>query len=589
MEINTINIPIVVDNEVVGVYGISRDITDHIRYTEQIEKLSNDYTLILNAVSEGIFGLDNGGRVTFINPAGAHMLGFGQDEITGRHYLDHIQQTALDGNHYRPEESPLIRAVQAGESYQSKEAVLWRKDGSSFLAEYQVTPLFDKGERKGAVVVFRDITDEQEIIRAKELAEKADQAKSEFLAIMSHELRTPMNGIIGMTDLLAETELDEEQRGYAEIISASSTSLLYILNEILDFSKIEAGKMTLSCEPVSLRELLDSITELFMPKAREKNIELSCRIAGDVPELIMGDAARLRQVLVNLVSNAVKFTEKGQVAIRLDAEFCGESRKLALRFSVRDTGIGIPPGKQPLLFQSFSQLHPSINRKYGGTGLGLAICKRLVELMGGAISVESEVGSGSDFYFTLPVDLDPEGSPAEEEEGSGEPEPAREELAEQARAEAELGRAETSAGSEWPVPVRGRWPEADYGPMRILIAEDHPVNQKLLLTILGKRGYTADLVDNGEAALQAVLHEPYDLVFMDVQMPGMSGLTAADSIRREAPLEYQPFITAVTAYAREEDRERCRAAGMDDFVSKPFLTADIDRILKKCRSRRVIS
>ncbi|WP_238650689.1 PAS domain S-box protein [Paenibacillus piscarius] len=589
VEINTINIPIVVDNEVVGVYGISRDITDHIRYTEQIEKLSNDYTLILNAVSEGIFGLDNEGRVTFINPAGAHMLGFGQDEITGRHYLDHIQQTALDGNHYQPEESPLIRAVQAGQSYQSKDAVLWRKDGSSFLAEYQVTPLFDKGERKGAVVVFRDITDEQEIIRAKELAEKADQAKSEFLAIMSHELRTPMNGIIGMTDLLAETELDEEQRGYAGIISESSTSLLYILNEILDFSKIEAGKMTLTHEPVSLRELLDNITELFMPKAREKGIELSSRIAGDVPELIMGDAARLRQVLVNLVSNAVKFTEKGQVAIRLDAEVCGENRELTLRFSVRDTGIGIPPEKQPLLFQSFSQLHPSINRKYGGTGLGLAICKRLVELMGGAITVESEVGAGSDFYFTLPVGTDPEGSRADTADGSGEPDPARGELAERAHAEAELGRAQSAAGSELPVPAGEDCPEAGVSSMRILIAEDHPVNQKLLLTMLGKKGYTADLVDNGEAALQAVLHEPYDLVFMDVQMPGMSGLTATDSIRREASLEHQPFITAVTAFAREEDRERCRAAGMDDFVSKPFLSADIDRILRKCRSRQVIS
>ncbi|MFD2882206.1 PAS domain S-box protein [Paenibacillus rhizoplanae] len=237
VEINTINIPIVVDHQVVGVYGISRDITDHIRYTEQIEKLSNDYTLILNAVSEGIFGLDNEGRVTFINPAGAHMLGFECDEIAGHPYLDPIQQTALDGNHYRPEESPLMRAVRAGEAHQSLDAVLWRKDGSSFLAEYQVTPLFDKGERKGAVVVFRDTTGEKEIIRAKELAEKADQAKSEFLAIMSHELRTPMNGIMGMTDLLSETELTEEQRGYAQIISESSTSLLYILNEILDFSK----------------------------------------------------------------------------------------------------------------------------------------------------------------------------------------------------------------------------------------------------------------------------------------------------------------------------------------------------------------
>ncbi|OMF86351.1 PAS domain S-box protein [Paenibacillus sp. FSL R7-0337] len=564
VEINTINIPIVVDHQVVGVYGISRDITDHIRYTEQIEKLSNDYTLILNAVSEGIFGLDNEGKVTFINPAGAHMLGFECDEITGQPYLYPIQQTALDGNHYRPDESPLMRAVRAGEAHQSLDAVLWRKDGSSFLAEYQVTPLFDKGERKGAVVVFRDTTGEKEIIRAKELAEKADQAKSEFLAIMSHELRTPMNGIMGMTDLLAETELTEEQRGYAQIISDSSASLLYILNEILDFSKIEAGKMTLTHEPVCLAELLDNITELFMPKAREKNIELSCRMAADVPELIMGDAARLRQVLVNLVSNAVKFTETGQVSILLSREYSRGRRKLTLKFSVADTGIGIPPEKQPLLFQSFSQLHPSINRKYGGTGLGLAICKKLVELMGGAITVESVVGEGSNFYFILPVDieLEPEGVWEDTVIVS---EPA-------------------SASERISSPEEGE-PASEFGTLRILVAEDHPVNQKLLVTMLDKRGYAADLVDHGEAAVQAVLRERYDLVFMDVQMPGMSGLTATARIREQAPAPHQPYIAAVTAYARKEDRERCYAAGMDDFVSKPFLAADIDRVLEHCSHR----
>ncbi|MEI2398627.1 MULTISPECIES: PAS domain S-box protein [Paenibacillus] len=588
VEINTINIPIIVDKQVVGVYGISRDITDRIRYTEQIEKLGNDYTLILNAVSEGIFGLDTEGKVTFINPAGAQMLGFEYGEITGHPYLDHLQQTALYGIHYRPEESPLMRAVRAGESHQSKDAVLWRKDGSSFLAEYQVTPLFDKGERKGAVVVFRDITDEKEIIRAKELAEKADQAKSEFLAIMSHELRTPMNGIMGMTDLLMETELNEEQRGYAEIISDSSASLLYILNEILDFSKIEAGKMTLTHEPVSLEGLLENVTELFAPKAREKGIELSCHKAPDVPELIMGDAARLRQVLVNLVSNAVKFTEEGQVSIRLGTEYCRDRRKLILKFSVLDTGIGIPPEKQPLLFQSFSQLHPSINRKYGGTGLGLAICKRLVELMGGAITVESVEGEGSDFYFTLPIDIDID--PDEGWAESADSAESNQHVSVPVTPADQGGSAGSSLapeadGKELLLPAQGGLPAANFGPMSILIAEDHPVNQKLLLTMLRTRGYTADLVDNGSGALQAVLRKPYDLVFMDVQMPVMSGLTATARIRQQAPPDHQPYITAVTAYARDEDRERCFSVGMDDFVSKPYLTTDIERVLQHCRNR----
>lgn len=420
VEINTTNIPIIVDDQVVGVYGISRDITERIRYTEQIEKLSNEYTLILNSVSEGIFGLDMEGKVTFINPAGLHMLGYEHDEIMGHSYLGHIQQTALDGSYYHPEDSPLMKAIRTGVSYQSNDAVLWRKDGSSFLAEYQVTPLFDNGEPKGVVVVFRDITDEKEIIRAKESAEKADQAKSEFLAIMSHEIRTPMNGIVGMTDLLAETDLDEEQLGYTDIIKESSTSLLSILNEILDYSKIEAGKMMILNEPVQLQVVLDSVIDLFSAKAMEKSIQLSCRIASGVPPLIMGDSGRIRQVLVNLVSNAIKFTEKGSISVYVEQEMSANQKKATLKFNVKDTGIGIPIEKQHQLFQSFYQLHSSFNRKYGGTGLGLSICKKLVELMGGAIGVESSEGEGSNFYFTLQIH--PERKDEGVEEGTAQPE-----------------------------------------------------------------------------------------------------------------------------------------------------------------------
>ncbi|WP_157794112.1 PAS domain-containing hybrid sensor histidine kinase/response regulator [Paenibacillus donghaensis] len=577
VEINTTNIPIIIEEQVVGVYGISRDITERIRYTEQIEKLSNEYTLILNAVSEGIFGLDLEGKVTFINPAGMYMLDFEYNEIMGHPYLGYFQQTALDGIHYEPEQSPLIQAINSGVSYLSKDAVLWRKDGSSFLAECQVTPLFDKGERKGAVVVFRDITDEKEIIRAKETAEKADQAKSEFLAIMSHELRTPMNGIIGMTDLLAETELNEEQRGYAEIISESSASLLYILNEILDFSKIEAGKMTLLQEPVCLITVMDSVLELFAAKAAEKNIKLAYSLNAGVPELIISDAARLRQILVNLVSNAVKFTDSGEVRIYIEKEDCSSTKKLILKFNIQDTGIGIPVGKQPQLFQSFSQLHPSINRKYGGTGLGLAICKKLVELMGGAIGVESSEGSGSNFYFTLPLEY-------------GEAYLVNNELA--AAVEERMDTPEVSRQGREAADLQGmllaeplKLPAPKFGPLNILIAEDHPVNQKLLLTLLQKRGYQAHLAENGQEALQEVQQNRYDLVFMDVQMPVMSGLTAAARIREQLPSGQQPMIVAVTAYARPEDRERCEAVGMNDFISKPYVSAEIERILKQLRDK----
>ncbi|MBY9080108.1 PAS domain S-box protein [Paenibacillus sp. HN-1] len=557
IEINTTNIPMIVGGRVVGVYGISRDITERTRYVEQIEKLGNEYTLILNAVSEGIFGLDREGKVTFINPAGAYMLDFEYDDILGLSYRDIIHQTALDGTSYLPEEAPLLKAIGRGVSHQGKEAVLWRRDGTSFLASYQLTPLFDKGEYVGAVIVFRDITDEREILQAKESAEKADQAKSEFLAIMSHELRTPMNGIMGMTELLSQTGLNEEQRAYVDIIGDSSDSLLNILNEVLDFSKIEAGKMAIAREPFAPGEVLESVIELFRAKAKEKNLDFSGSMGPGVPEVIVGDAARLRQILVNLISNAVKFTEIGSILIDIGAEYGGSPGQYALTVHVRDTGIGIAPEKAPLLFQSFSQLHPSINRKYGGTGLGLAICRKLVELMGGMIGVESVPEQGSDFYFTLPVD-----TPEWEENGDH---------AENEYDDASADR-EESVGQ---LPGRPK-----FGPLRILIAEDQPVNQKLLSTMLQKRGYEADLAENGEETIRAAMEDHYDVIFMDVQMPVMSGLTAAARLRDMLPADRLPYIVAVTAYAGKEDRERCIAVGMRDFISKPFLSSEIERVLR---------
>ncbi|WP_052702791.1 PAS domain-containing hybrid sensor histidine kinase/response regulator [Paenibacillus beijingensis] len=401
IEVSVINVPIVLDNRIVGVYGITTDITERKRYIEQIEKLSYEHSLILNSVSEGILGLDLEGRTTFINPSGASMLGFTQDELLSSGKRGFLQQTMAGGTHFAPGDSPIRHALQEGLSLQNKEAVFWRKDGSSFLASYHVTPLFDGWQRKGAVVVFFDITNEKEIIRAKEAAEHADRAKSEFLAIMSHEIRTPMNGIIGMTEMLTETELSQEQRTYTDIILRSSDKLLNILNEILDLSKIEAGKMELASEPYKLREVMDGMLELFAARAAEKNIALTCSIADDVPDLLIGDEARLRQVLINLVGNGVKFTDHGSVTLTVRNESAAGSEDILLRFKVKDTGIGIPLDKQDLLFQSFSQLHPAISRKYGGTGLGLSICKKFVELMGGSIGVESREGEGSTFDFSL--------------------------------------------------------------------------------------------------------------------------------------------------------------------------------------------
>ncbi|WP_159887912.1 PAS domain S-box protein [Paenibacillus puerhi] len=555
IEISVANIPIVVDDKVVGVYGISSDITERKRYMEQVEKLSYEHGMILNAVTEGIFGMDMEGRTTFLNPAGAAMLGYTAEEMIGHSYLDVIQQTRGDGSQYAAGEAPIYLSLKEGRTYESKEAVFWRKDGSSFLVEYRVTPLVDNELTVGAVVVFRDMTDEKEIIRAKEFAEQADRAKSEFLAIMSHELRTPMNGIIGMTGLLAETDLSEEQLSYTEIISQSSRALLHILNEILDFSRIEAGKMVLNQEPVEVKQVIASVMELFSSKITEKQLELIWDPDPSIPEVIIADEVRLRQVLVNLIGNAVKFTDNGTISLKVIATPEPADGHIWLHFTVKDSGIGIPFERQGQLFQSFSQLHPSINRKYGGTGLGLAISKKLVELMGGTIGVESQKGEGATFYFTIQAALPPDKN---REERSG-----------------------TNGVSSVPPAVVPLLPPAQFGPIRILIAEDHPVNQKLWTAILRKRGYEADMAQNGEEAVKGVLNGNYDIVFMDIQMPVMDGIEATSEILRSMPASRCPAIIAVTAFARKEDREMCLANGMHDFISKPILVAEVDRLLKK--------
>ncbi|OMF92729.1 PAS domain-containing protein [Paenibacillus sp. FSL R7-0273] len=359
-------------------------------------------SLILNSVSAGIFGLDTEGRAIFINREGADMLGYHPSELAGVHLMDLINQTHGSTSSYAPLECPVRHTLDDGAIRSSSDEIFWRKDGTSFFVTYRIAPLLDKGFICGVVVSFADITNEREIRRAKESAEQAAQAKSDFLAMMSHEIRTPMNGMIGMADLLLETELEEEQRSYAEILRSSSYSLLQILNDILDFSKMEAGKMQLQSETVDLREMIESVIDLFTPKAEERQLSLRWWADTSVPDVVTTDPSRLRQIIVNLVGNALKFTERGSVTLSVKNIPLPGSPEYLLEFSVRDTGVGIADSKLNLLFQSFSQLHPFINRKYGGTGLGLAICKQLVELMGGTIFVESEEGRGSIFRFMLP-------------------------------------------------------------------------------------------------------------------------------------------------------------------------------------------
>ncbi|WP_433708620.1 PAS domain S-box protein [Paenibacillus illinoisensis] len=548
IETRVINVPIILEDRVVGVYGITSDITESKRYVEEIENLSYERALILNAMSEGVIGLDPNGTLIFANPAAAEMMGFCPTEMNGVHFEQIIQQMQNEAIPYPVNESPIVKAVREGRSLPRSESVFWRQDGSSFLAEFQLKPIMDQGNTRGGVLVFRDMTSVNDIIRAKELAEQADRAKSEFLAIMSHELRTPLNGIMGMAHLLKETELDEEQSGFAEIIIDSGESLLHILNEILDFSKIEAGKMDLARDAVDIQDMLASVVELFALKAAEKNIELYCEMSDQVPERVRGDETRIRQILINLVGNAVKFTEKGSIQIRVSVNVPedGDPNKLQLSFVVKDTGIGIAMDKQHQLFQSFSQLDPAINRKYGGTGLGLAISKKLVELMDGAIGVHSEMGKGAEFHFTLLL---------------------------------EKWQDESGDGME---ATDHTWVEDDQSLLaaniRILIAEDQAVNSHLMEELLRKLGGVCDIVENGEEAVRALERESYDIVFMDIKMPIMDGIEATCKIRQSHP--EIPVIAAITAFAGESDREACLECGMQDFISKPFSSSEITRVLR---------
>ncbi len=481
--------------------------------------------------------------LVFVNPAFARITGYAPEEVLGRN-CRFLQGPGTEREAVRT----LRRAIAEAEAV-TVEMTNHRKDGRRFVNELRMAPVKDaRGRVLAFVGIQHDVTArkraEKEAARARKAAEKASQEKSDFLAFVSHEVRTPLHGVMGTLSLLLDTPLDAEQRAYAETAWRCGTTLLRTVNELLDLSRIEAGKLVLDPQPFALAEVVGEILDLLAPAAAEKGLEISASLDHQLPAQLVGDAGRIRQVLMNLADNAVKFTHRGSVEIRIAALPDGH-----VGFAVTDTGIGIPPRLRASLFTRFAQAEPV--GEQSGSGLGLAICKRLVALMGGQIAVDSTPGQGSTFFFDLPLPAVPE---------SGTP-PAR--MA--------------------PAPEAPPLPAA-HG--RILLAEDGKANGLVAAAILRKAGYTVELARDGGEALAAAQSADYDLVLMDLRMPVLDGYAATRAIRAIKGARARVPIIAMTASVMPGDEERCLAAGMDGHLAKPLDRTSLLLAVQKALDQR---
>jgi two-component system sensor histidine kinase/response regulator len=671
--------------------GVIRDITDEKRLLQTLKLLART----LDSVDECVSICEPDDRLLFVNRAFLRTYGYEECNLIGENIG--IIRSPLNSQEVT---SGILPATLAG----GWRGELWnrKRDGTDFLVMLNTAAVIDGNGRVEATVgVARDITErkraEAELTRTRDRAESANRAKSDFLAMMSHEIRTPMNGVIGMTGLLLDTQLTPEQRDYAETVRKSGDALLTVINDILDFSKIEAGKLLIECFSFDLRVVIEEVNEMLAPKAEEHDLELVLEYPSSLPRHFIGDAGRLRQVLTNLVGNAIKFTPAGNV--RVTVECLGQDMETAqMQVAVQDTGVGIPQEKLASLFAEFTQVDSSITRRYGGTGLGLAIAKQLIELMGGSVAVESRLGEGSRFSFTLPLRQDAEPRAGAEVAGlrglrvlivddhevnrrmltsltanwgmRSQSSTSGEEALQALRAAQASGDryhfvvldyqmpdmdgASLSAAIKADPALReavvvmlssvGQWTEAKHMEgasidaclvkpvrqrqllstlattwgkkvkagdgehsvaelaasvaelaaskvrwagsfaglgLRVLVAEDNAVNQKVAVRMLEKLGLRTDLASNGREAVALREMLPYDLILMDCQMPEMDGYEAAREIRRREGGHRQTAIVAMTAEAMIGAREKCIEAGMDDYIAKPVRLEDMVEALRK--------
>ena len=523
---------------------LEQEVADRKRAESSLRESRQLYQELVENAASIILRIDKKGRITFFNEYAERLFGFSRDEVIGKKTIGTILPEVDSTGHFLNGFVDKIFNNPEGFVYHENENML--KDGSRIWVAWSNKALYNSNnEFIEMLCIGSDITErrhsEKALQFAKLQAEAANRAKSEFLANMSHEIRTPMNAILGVADLLADSELNEEQRHYIRLFESAGESLMNLINEILDLSKIETGHMELESVPFSITSLLGDISAIMEITAESKGLDYSCIISPDVPSLVMGDPVRVKQILLNLVGNAVKFTEHGSVSVLVSVSDVNCSR-ISIKFSVFDTGIGVSQTKLNTIFESFAQADSSTTRKYGGTGLGLAIAKKIANLMKGEILVESKEGAGTTFHFSAPFDVC----------------------------------SDNCVDNKWNV-ENNQSEYLNIEKKKILVVEDSESNRMLIAFYLGESSHEMFLAEDGLEGFEAFKEGGFDIVFMDIQMPVMDGLAATKAIRdyeKEHSLEPTPII-ALTANAFKEDRELCFKAGCSRFLAKPIKKGDL--------------